>query len=477
MFSLRPFMRLLVPCLLLVVVIALSACFRVENQPRVWIDYPRDGFTLPSNTPLEILAHAYARRGVDEVVLLVNGVEIQRDHPSGEETITFKMKQSWNPPEAGSYAIELIAYDTAGNSSPPAVVQVEVKDIKPQQQVGSIDIALEKVEPFVSEYKGEYPICQLVVVARNRGSEVTDKDLTAQLFYNGALSQSRVIAAGLQPQSEVMVDFNFTFTEKATIRVVLDAADVIAEVDENNNTDEKLVECVGQAQMGAVLASPSVTPTIEPSVTPTLQIICPPQAVALQDAKCRTGPSKAYDVVGGLSSGNAATVIGRNSNNTWYLIKGASDRSCWISASLISLSTENCNIPLAPVPPLPTTPAPQAEEPEGESQQPSSEDTTPPPVPQPAVPANGSSLNCRQSQNLVWIPVADASGIAGYEIEIEVLVKKRWQSAASFGPVSGKQITINVECGSKYRWRVRAQDGVGNYSDWSAWSSFNVQLP
>ncbi len=477
MLNLRPLGRLIVPCMLLVVMIALNACFRVENQPRVWIDYPRDGLTLPPHTQLEILSHAYARRGVGEVVLLVNGVEMQRGRPSGENASSVKMKHVWNPPDAGSYSLELIAYDTAGNPSPPALVRVEVKGMKPQQQVGSIDIALEKVEPLVSGYKGEYPICQLVVVARNRGDAATDRDFQAQLYYNGVLNQSRDIAAGLQPQSETVVDFNFSFTTTATIGIVLDAANTIAETDENNNSVVKTIECVGEAPLAAATASPEITGTIEPSLTPTTQIVCPPQAVALQDAKCRAGPSKAYDVVGGLSAGNAATVIGRNPDNTWYLVEGAAGRSCWISASLLSLSTDQCRIPIGPVPPLPTTPVPQPEEPEIEPQQPSGEDTTPPPAPQPAVPANGASLECRQSQNLVWVPVSDASGIAGYDVELEVLIQKKWQSAARYESIKGKQLTVSVECGSKYRWRVRAQDGAGNYSDWSAWSSFNVQLP
>lgn len=105
-------------------------------------------------------------------------------------------------------------------------------------------------------------------------------------------------------------------------------------------------------------------------------------------------------------------------------------------------------------------------------------DKIPPSVPVPAVPANGLTVSCRTSQNLVWQPSTDnASGISGYFVKLEIQVKKgAWQSAAGYGPVSGKQVSANVQCGGIYRWMVRAQDGAGNVSAWSSPSSFSVNL-
>ncbi len=104
-------------------------------------------------------------------------------------------------------------------------------------------------------------------------------------------------------------------------------------------------------------------------------------------------------------------------------------------------------------------------------------DTTSPPVPSPAVPASGLELTCRSTQTLVWLPVDDPSGIAGYYVKLErESTPGNWESAGGYGPVSGKQVDTNVQCGGVYRWMVRAEDGTGNFSNWSAPSSFSVTL-
>jgi hypothetical protein len=105
------------------------------------------------------------------------------------------------------------------------------------------------------------------------------------------------------------------------------------------------------------------------------------------------------------------------------------------------------------------------------------QDTTPPPVPSPMVPANGLELTCRAKQVLVWLPVSDPSGIAGYYVKLEQQISaSQWQSVRGWGPVTGKQVEADVQCGGIYRWTVRAEDGAGNFSDWSAWSQFSVAL-
>lgn len=87
-------------------------------------------------------------------------------------------------------------------------------------------------------------------------------------------------------------------------------------------------------------------------------------------------------------------------------------------------------------------------------------------------------LSCRSSQTLVWVPVSDPSGISGYYVKLELQVTPgNWQSVGGWGPVSGKQVDVSVQCGVYYRWTVRAQDGAGNYSDWSEWSHFGIVLP
>jgi len=104
-------------------------------------------------------------------------------------------------------------------------------------------------------------------------------------------------------------------------------------------------------------------------------------------------------------------------------------------------------------------------------------DTTPPPVPSPAVPADKLTVPCKARQVLAWLPVQDPSGIAGYYVKLELQVTKgQWQSVRGWGPVPGKQVEADVQCGGIYRWAVRAQDGAGNYSGWSEWWAFSVAL-
>jgi hypothetical protein len=52
-----------------------------------------------------------------------------------------------------------------------------------------------------------------------------------------------------------------------------------------------------------------------------------------------------------------------------------------------------------------------------------------------------------------------------------------WIPVRDWGPISGKQVEADVECGVSYRWAVRAQDGAGNTSAWSDWYAFGVNLP
>ena len=105
------------------------------------------------------------------------------------------------------------------------------------------------------------------------------------------------------------------------------------------------------------------------------------------------------------------------------------------------------------------------------------QDNTPPPAPQPAVPDNGLTLSCRASQSLVWLPVDDPSGIQ-YQVEVQRHSgNNNWQAVSgSIFTVADKTLSVPVECGWYYRWRVRAVDGVGNISLWSGWWQFTITL-
>jgi hypothetical protein len=96
-----------------------------------------------------------------------------------------------------------------------------------------------------------------------------------------------------------------------------------------------------------------------------LSLVCPPSQLAanmqpptvklLNNAKCRRGASTAYDVVAFVEQGETATVVGRNDNWTWWLIRTPDQYTqCWVWSSLVAAITDTRDVPLVASPPLPT---------------------------------------------------------------------------------------------------------------------------
>ncbi|MCJ7732918.1 MAG: SH3 domain-containing protein [Anaerolineales bacterium] len=323
--------------MLILTTLILISCTREDGTlPRIWIDSPREGISLPVDQPVTIYSHAYSGKGVAEVVLSVDGAAYSRTSP-GEEGVNFSdFQQEWLPPGEGIYIIQLVAYNSEGERSTPATLSITV---------------------------------------------------------------GKQVAVEQPPESEMD------------------------------------------------------PPEIEQDP------ICPPQVTATTNANCRSGPGEVYPVIRTLSSGEMAQVTGRSEDGYWWVIDTPNaSGTCWIWEELVSLSTDTCQVAAvkAPLPP---------------------QDQDAPPAPQPAVPANGLTLDCRSTQNLVWIPVEDTSGIAGYYVKLEKEISAgNWQVINQWGPVSGKQIEVPVECGVPHRWAVRAEDKAGNFSPWSANSKFTVNL-
>jgi len=216
----------------------------------------------------------------------------------------------------------------------------------------------------------------------------------------------------------------------------------------------------------------TVTPVITDTPTPVITVTSPPSASIIQfysyppeiaAGSCATiywNVENAQRVVfGGVDqpfSGSYETCLCENERYTLTVIHmdGTEERRT-VDISV----TGSCITP--DVPP----PAPEV-------------DTTPPDAPSPAVPDNGLTLSCRASQNLVWLPVDDKSGIAEYQVQVQRHSgDNNWQAAPSGSiSVSDKTTSVPVECGWYYRWRVRAIDGAGNASGWSGWSQFAITL-
>lgn len=70
-------------------------------------------------------------------------------------------------------------------------------------------------------------------------------------------------------------------------------------------------------------------------------------------ANCRTGPGVAYDRVTSFAQGTYVSLVGRNTDNTWwYILTG--NTNCWISASTGHTTGSLSNLPVIAAPPTPT---------------------------------------------------------------------------------------------------------------------------
>jgi hypothetical protein len=359
-------LNLLIYILTLFSVLGTSACGRVADAgPRVWIDFPGDGVSVPLGTVVTVMSHAYAQGGVAEIVLTIDGAAYRRDAPATPGAQYVQVSQDWLPPAEGIYALQVQAYGVGGQLSNTVSITVRVGGITPTP------------------------------------------------------------TATTPPTS--------TPTATAT-------------------------------------TPPTSTFTPSPTIPPNAGIqfwADPPQIQAGTCTTIRWHVENAARVIFGNVDqpfdGSYQACLCHSERYTLTVVQ--------LDASQVS---QTLDIPVNGSCVTPTTPAPQQEQqPPPQPQQ----DTTAPPVPSPAVPANGLTLSCRSTQTLVWMPVKDPSSPVRYYVKLEISVKKgQWQSAGGYGPITGKQVDANVQCGGIYRWVVRAEDAAGNVSNWSAPSGFAINL-
>jgi hypothetical protein len=93
---------------------------------RAWIDVPADGAVITAGENVEVHSHAYAKAGVAEVMLSVNGEPVRRDPADSPGAAFAAAIQPWMPEGPGDYKLEVIAYDLGGAASAPAVARVRV---------------------------------------------------------------------------------------------------------------------------------------------------------------------------------------------------------------------------------------------------------------------------------------------------------------------------------------------------------------
>lgn len=110
---------------------------------------------------------------------------------------------------------------------------------------------------------------------------------------------------------------------------------------------------VAQNQAPVVYNTPiPPTPTAEPTVSV--------KATASKNANCRSGPASNFDLLGTLSQGASADVIGKNSDfGQWWKVRLADGTECWVTEDAISLAGDTSIVAAVTSPKTPTPiPAP-----------------------------------------------------------------------------------------------------------------------
>jgi hypothetical protein len=371
----------------------LSCEEEVETGPRAWIDYPRDKSSVPVGAPVSVISHAYARDGVAEVLLSVDGEAYRRDPPAQPGAPFSQVTQEWLPPEEGNYTLQVVTYDTNGETSNPATISVRVGG-----EVAAVPTDTPEVIPSPSPG----------VTAAPTDTSVPPTDTPVSRTDTPVLPTDTPIPPTDTP--------------------VLPTDTPIPPTD--------------------TPVPPTDTP-VRPTDTPwpPVQVDFRADDTSLVQGECTTlrwdvEYATAVFLNGGGVPGHGTQEVCPDSTTTYNLRveapSGNVDRSVTINVS---------------APP----------------------DTTPPPVPSPIKPS-GNLPSCFKDVILRWSAVSDESGIAGYYIKREIEVKKgQWQTAGGW-EVSGEELQVDVDCGVHYRWMVRAQDGAGNYSDWSSWLEFAIPM-
>ena len=117
--------------LILIVVFLLvwgtSACAtESDTNPQAWIDYPAEGMSVPVGTNIIVTSHGFAREGIAEFVLSVNGAAYRRDVPAEPGATFAKIQQPWVATEAGTFRLQAQVYDLKGETGNSAPITIEV---------------------------------------------------------------------------------------------------------------------------------------------------------------------------------------------------------------------------------------------------------------------------------------------------------------------------------------------------------------
>lgn len=468
----------------------LMACSEAPTGPRAWIDFPRDGASVPVGAPVSIITHAYARDGIAEVLLSVNNAAYRRSAPAQSGAAFSQVSLEWLPQQEGEYILQVQTFARNGETSPPVSVNVKaIGKITPTPvrvtpvlpvpvttvpalpapattvaPMARADLAIVSIEAIVIGYKGDVAFCRPRVVYRNAGTIPVPNDYLLQLIVNSTPQMTMTRGAGFGVGGTSEAIFDYLFEGAVSIGVTLDSTNAVAESDETNNALTRLVRCDGTATPPPTL-TPTRTPTIPPPPvgcvgTPNIAFFsASPTAIEQgQSATLSWGAVSNADAVsiepgiGGVATPGSRVVVPMQT--TTYTL-----------TARCGATTVTRQVTIVVSPPSTRTFTPTTKP----------SDTQAPPAPQLVSPSG--TLSCRTSVTLDWNAVSDPSGIKTYYVKLERQVSgSTWQSVGGWTTSSTAQ-TVSVQCGGIYRWQVRAEDNAGNQGAWSGFMNFAINLP
>jgi hypothetical protein len=196
--------------LLLLLSVFFAACVgqpSIESQ--TWIDFPLEGKEISEGKPIDIVSHFYAREGVNEVSILINGVELSKGPPFSPGETFIEHRQAWTPDEPGLYTIEVAQYRPDDSISSQAqvnvtvlgkVAQVETEEEAPVEEPPEQEEAPPE-QPQVEEPAPEEPPAEEPPPEQPPEEEEPPADTSPPTISNLAASQSSIVEGPCTPKT------------------------------------------------------------------------------------------------------------------------------------------------------------------------------------------------------------------------------------------------------------------------------------
>lgn len=336
----RHFLRLMLSPLLLVV--GLSGCSPQSGGPRVWVDQPLEGETLPMGR-VTLLAHAADVDGLRSIEFRVD------DAPVGEVAVDAERfgeaGLEWLPPGPGTYSLEVVAFDAAGGRGTSARVTIIIADAS--------------LLSYGTPTPAPANVPSIVITGITCGPKYTVKVDFEVSSPGGVISVEIYSAYTAAGRNERTYTTPYPLTVKDTLWLDEEDPDFL------DRPHQVVVVAKLVGQPNEVAASP---------YEPGPKQRCPGHFegdqqlaatlstralwIARLNANCRIGPGTAYDSQDVIESGAQAPIDGKNSESTWFrVLPPGSSRTCWVSTASGEVQGDLASVPVIAVAPIATTTA------------------------------------------------------------------------------------------------------------------------